>query len=72
MSTAATTSYTYDPVTNGIATETDPDGNATAYTYDTSGNELTKSDPMGHERSWTYNVVQRAGHQYHPARCRYN
>ncbi|HMK62261.1 MAG TPA: hypothetical protein VK386_01470 [Acidimicrobiales bacterium] len=36
---AVTWSYTYDPVTEGIAT---PDCHTTTYTYDTTGNVLTK------------------------------
>ncbi len=52
---AGTTSYTYDPATLGIATETDPDGNVTTDTYDADGNELTTTDALGNISSFIYN-----------------
>jgi RHS repeat-associated protein len=54
-SAEASTSYTYDPVTGGVAKAWDPDGNLTTYTYDASGNVLTSTDPMGHRTVYTYN-----------------
>jgi RHS repeat-associated protein len=52
---AATTSYTYDPATLGLATVTDPNGNVTVNTYDGSGNLLTATDPLSNTTSYTYN-----------------
>jgi RHS repeat-associated protein len=54
-SQAATTSYTYDPVTLGLASVTDPDGNTTTSTYDSQGNLLTETDPLGRTTTYTYN-----------------
>jgi RHS repeat-associated protein len=56
-SLAVTTSYTYDPITLGVATETDPNGNVTSYTYDQAGNTLTETDPLGNTTSSTYNSL---------------
>jgi RHS repeat-associated protein len=52
---AATTTYTYDPATLGVATKTDPDGHVTTDTYDADGNELTTSDALGNTTTFTYN-----------------
>jgi len=52
---AATTSYTYDPATFGIASVTDPDGHVTTNTYDARGNLLSTTDPLGRTTSYTYN-----------------
>jgi RHS repeat-associated protein len=52
---AATTSYTYDPATLGLATVTDPNGNVTVNTYDSNGNLLTTTDPLGLTTSYSYN-----------------
>lgn len=54
-SLAATTSYTYDPVTLGVATITDPNGNVTTNTYDISGNLLSTTNPLGNTTSYSYN-----------------
>ncbi|MFZ0996353.1 MAG: LamG-like jellyroll fold domain-containing protein, partial [Candidatus Dormiibacterota bacterium] len=54
---AALTTYSYDPVTLGIATETDPDNDTTSYTYDQSGNILTETDPDGNTTFYTYNSL---------------
>jgi RHS repeat-associated protein len=51
---AAITRYTYDPVTNAVATETDPTGGVTSYTYDANGDLLTETDPMGNVTTNTY------------------
>lgn len=56
-SAAATTSYSYDPVTLGIISETDPDGNTTTSTYVASGNLLTRTDPLGGVTTYTYNAL---------------
>ena len=52
---AATWNYTYDPSTLGVATVQDPNLNTTSYTWDPSGNPLTKTDALMHETIWTYN-----------------
>lgn len=41
---AATWTYTYDPMTDGLASITDPNGHVTAATYDAAGNRLTATD----------------------------
>jgi len=53
-SSAGTWSYTYDPVTLGISTETDPDGNLTTYTYDDHGNVTSKSNGLGVTTNYLY------------------
>lgn len=52
---AATTSYTYDPMTLGVVSVTDPNGNVTTNSYDSSGNLLSTTDPLGNVTSYTYN-----------------
>jgi RHS repeat-associated protein len=54
---AATTTYTYDPSTLGIASETDPNGHTTTYAYDGQGNELSKVDPLGRTTTSTYSSL---------------
>ncbi len=54
-SSAATWSYTYDPVTLGRLSVTGPDGNTSRYTYDADGNVLTSTDPLGRTTTSTYN-----------------
>jgi len=54
-SLAATTTYTYDPITLGIASATDPNGHVVSYTYDTKGNVLTQTDALGRTTTSTYN-----------------
>ena len=54
---AATTSYTYDPVTLGLTAVTDPDGGITTSTYDAQGNLLTQTDPLGRTTTYTYNAL---------------
>ncbi len=55
-SSAATTSYTYDPVTLGLTSVTDPNGHVTNDSYDSGGNLLSSTDPLGHTISHTYNA----------------
>ncbi len=54
---AATTSYTYDATTNGIATMTDPRSHVWSYTYDSHGNVLTATDPLSHTITNTYDSL---------------
>ena len=51
---AATTSYTYDPITLGISTEVDPNGDTTTYSYDDNGNRTSASDPSGYTTNYAY------------------
>ena len=55
-SAAATWTYQYDPATLGLTQETDPNGNTTTYTFDSSGNELSALDPLGRSTSTTFNA----------------
>jgi RHS repeat-associated protein len=43
----ATTSYSYDAITLGVTTITDPDGHVTHNHYDSHGNLIESIDPMG-------------------------
>ncbi|HEX3792310.1 MAG TPA: RHS repeat-associated core domain-containing protein [Pseudonocardiaceae bacterium] len=51
---AGTSTYTYDPVTLGISSETDPDGNLTTYTYDDHGNKTSESNGLGVTTDYEY------------------
>jgi len=53
-SNAGTWTYTYDPVTLGISTETDPDGNLQTFSYDDHGNMISKSDGLGRTTDYVY------------------
>ncbi len=51
---AGTTSYTYDPVTLGVSTQTDPDGGAETFTYDDRGRKTSESNALGFTTNWVY------------------
>ena len=53
---AATTTYSYDPVSLGQTSVTDPDGHTTTATYDSLGDQLTKTDALGRTTTSTYNT----------------
>lgn len=55
-SAASTTSYTYDPVTLGVSTKTDPNGNVETYSYDDHGNLISESDGLGYTTAYTYDT----------------
>ena len=57
---ATTIKYTSDPSTNQISTMQDGRGNLWQYTYDSYGNKLTATDPLGRTRAWTYNAFNEA------------
>jgi RHS repeat-associated protein len=38
-----------------VTDESGPDGWTTSFTYDSSGNKLTETDPLGNTNRWTYN-----------------
>lgn len=45
---AGTTAFTYDPISLGITTIVDPDGNLSTFSYDTHGNRTSSSNPLGY------------------------
>jgi len=51
----ATWTYTYDPVTLGVASVTDPNGHVGTTRYDSQGNIVGATDPLGRSSSATYN-----------------
>ena len=61
--TQATWRYSYDPVTFGRTTATDPNGNLTRFSYDTDGNLLSETSPptatapTGQLTTHTYNSL---------------
>ena len=56
---AGTWSYTYDPVTLGVSSETDPDGNLTTYSYDDHGNKISESNGLGVTTNYRYDNADR-------------
>jgi RHS repeat-associated protein len=54
---AVTTSWTYEPAFNQLATITDPLGHTTAFTYDEVGRLVTITDPLSHQTAFTYNAA---------------
>ncbi|MDQ2739635.1 MAG: type IV secretion protein Rhs, partial [Actinomycetota bacterium] len=53
-SVAATWSYTYDPISLGVSTMSDPAGNVSTFSYDDHGNKISSSDADGHTTSYLY------------------
>lgn len=51
---AATWSYTYDPISLGVSTASDPAGNLSTFSYDDHGNKISSSDADGHTTSYAY------------------
>ncbi|GAA2010157.1 RHS repeat-associated core domain-containing protein [Nakamurella flavida] len=51
---AGTWTYTYDPVSLGVSTASDPDGNLQTFSYDTHGNQIAASNALGYTTSSTY------------------
>jgi RHS repeat-associated protein len=56
-SLAATTTYTYDPASLGVASVTNPNSETTTATYDTKTNPLTSTDALGNTTTYTYNSL---------------
>jgi RHS repeat-associated protein len=54
--TEAETSYSYDPITLGVKTIVDPDGNETKNSYDSHGNLVETSDPLGRTSYYEYGL----------------
>jgi len=52
-----TTSFTYEPVFNGVTSVTDPLGHVSMFTYDAHGNLLTFTDPNGARTSFAYDAT---------------
>ncbi|MFC1439658.1 RHS repeat-associated core domain-containing protein [Streptacidiphilus sp. N1-10] len=52
----STTSYTYDPMTLGITTITDPNGNLKTFAYDDNGNKISASDAQGYTTNYSYDT----------------
>jgi RHS repeat-associated protein len=52
----ATSTFTYDPFSLGITSETDPNGHVTTNTYDLRGNLLSTTDRLGRPTTYTYNA----------------
>lgn len=59
---AGTWTYTYDPVSLGISSIADPDGNLQTFAYDDHGNQTSASDARGFTTSHAYddndNLIQ--------------
>jgi len=53
---AGTWTYNYDPVSMGISTETDPDGNVQTFSYDGHDNLIAKSDGLGRTTDYVYDA----------------
>jgi len=53
----ATSTYTYDPATRGIASESDPNGHTSSNTWDAHGNLLSHTDPLGRTTSYAYDAL---------------
>lgn len=56
-SSAATSTYSYDPYTQGLTALTDPNGHTSRYTWDTNGNLLTSADGLGRTTTFTYDSM---------------
>ncbi|MGI8416125.1 MAG: DUF6531 domain-containing protein, partial [Nakamurella sp.] len=51
---AGTWSYTYDPLSLGVTTESDPNGNLQTFSYDEHGNRTSASNALGYTTLWRY------------------
>ncbi|NEM90890.1 RHS repeat-associated core domain-containing protein [Galbitalea soli] len=56
---AATWSYTYDPLTLGVASQTNPDGSIRTFSYDDNGDRISSSDELGRT---TQSLYDGSGH----------
>ena len=54
---AATWSYTYDPISLGQTSITDPNGHVWTQTWDASGNLLSATDPLKRTTTYTYDIL---------------
>lgn len=53
----ATTTYTYEPLTLGVASETNPDGQTTTHTYNPHGDLTSSTDPLGRATYYGYDEM---------------
>ena len=51
---AGTWAYTFDPVSLGVTSVTDPNGNFQTFTYDDHGNRISASDARGYTTTYAY------------------
>ncbi len=51
---AGTWTYTYDPVTLGVSTLSDPNGHVQTFSYDDHGNRISASDAAGFATAYRY------------------
>ncbi|WP_327370726.1 RHS repeat-associated core domain-containing protein [Streptomyces sp. NBC_01217] len=51
---AGTWTYTYDPISLGVTSVSDPDGNLQTYAYDDHGNQISAGDARGFTTSHVY------------------
>lgn len=65
---AAIWRYSYDPVSLGVTSITDPDGHTSTATYDAAGNLLTATDALENESAYTYNALHEVLTATDPAR----
>ncbi|MBZ5520893.1 MAG: Ig-like domain-containing protein [Acidobacteriia bacterium] len=54
---AATTTFTYEPVFQQMATVTDPLGHTITFAYDSAGNLISTTDPLNNQTTLTYNAA---------------
>ncbi|GAB3851099.1 hypothetical protein GCM10028801_00010 [Nocardioides maradonensis] len=54
-SDAATTAFTYDPITLQVASRTDANNHTTQYSYDSAGDLTNITDPLGRQTTNSYN-----------------
>jgi RHS repeat-associated protein len=54
---AATWTYTYDPVSLGVTSVTDPNGHVIQRTFDANANMLSQADALGRTTSYTYDKL---------------
>jgi RHS repeat-associated protein len=62
----ATTEYHYDPVTLGITSIIDPDGNETRNRYDSHGNLIETTDPLYRTSYYYYGSMDELLYSYDP------
>lgn len=62
-----TWTYTYDPVTLGAMSVTDPDHDETQFWYDANGNLVKEVDALGRTTTWVYNSFDEPTSETDPA-----
>ncbi|MER7952101.1 RHS repeat-associated core domain-containing protein [Streptomyces sp. NPDC096079] len=56
---AGTWTYTYDPISMGMTSASDPKGNLQTFAYDDHGNQISASDARGFTTSQAYDATDR-------------